>query len=181
MIKVMDSKTDIRGAQELFEKTIGSSASIIIPRPILNPSGQTQIEKLFWFENDRFWISFVTRNLPRYFMNAMGVENPNILNAPVTVIELNFPATGLNRHVQGCFGVKDSDDIVLLHRGRLGGRYAGANLIDYIHANNCVSVDDGGKPQKMVLVARLESSTLLKQLSTFVCQVNEIKRKYKSS
>jgi hypothetical protein len=104
MIRVSDP-ISIQNAQSILERQLILAAEETpIERPIGNRAGHRQNELLYWNAELGFWASFVKRNLPRYYMNAFGIEDPAQVKNPTTIVEVNSPVEGVRRSVAGCFG-----------------------------------------------------------------------------
>ena len=176
MIRVLSDSNAIQKAQSALERQlIYSAEETPFERPIGNRAGHRQNELLYWNAELKFWASFVKRNLPRYYMNALGTEDPAQAKSPTTIVELNSPVEEVRRSVAGCFGFDEKGILYVLHRGKLGGKYVGYATMEKEYSGEWVNVDDGGIDRKMILVGALGSNEFPIRIKDFVYEIKRLK------
>ncbi|MCK9151815.1 MrcB family domain-containing protein [Methanobacterium alcaliphilum] len=113
---------------------------------------------------------------PDSFYNLFGIENPYPTASNETIIEINFPFNGINRKISGAFVKDDSGNVFLVHRGNLGGKYAGKSLLEENYDGEWVDVDDGRILKKFILIGDLDNPDFPEKLKNFVYDICKIKK-----
>jgi hypothetical protein len=119
---------------------------------------------LFTEANNRYWNAFV-------FGKPLKGKNNDI------TVEINSPFEGINRRIGGAFGKDNNGNILVLHRGKIGGGKIGIgkHLFFEKFTGARVNVSDDQQETEFAVVAVLNSRQFSKQVSDFVQEVNEIK------
>ncbi|MEJ5377089.1 MAG: hypothetical protein WHX93_10965 [bacterium] len=118
---------------------------------------------------------------PNRYWNAFGLlssDHPSNI-----ILEINFPLQGINRRIAGVF-VRDTmtDEVLLLHRGGVGGGRQGVGKQAFLSWYNQVSpgrlldFDEGIRAaDKCILIGRLTDDELLGGIYDLVQKVRSFK------
>ncbi len=108
--------------------------------------------------------------------NGFGIGRPKEGRVNSIVCEINFPYEGINRRIAGAFG-KENDEIVLLHRGKIGGGRKGIGKSLFIdnYRGKFIPVSDGDVENNLALVGNFNSRNVINQIELFVKEVERIK------
>lgn len=158
--KIIENKNEIKESQNKLES-------------ILKLTGQKNDDIIFSSDLG-IWMS--SGQNPDSFYNLFGIGKPHHTASNETIIEINFPFSGINRKISGAFAKDDSGNIFLLHRGNLGGKYAGKSLLEENYDGEWVDVDDGKTLKKFINVGNLDEPDFPEKLKNFVFEVCKIKK-----
>jgi len=129
----------------------------------------------FWFtshENDnRYWNGFGFGRPQAGRNNSITVRNNSI------TVEINPPYEGINRNIGGVFGHDKNGEVLVLHRGKIGGGRVGVGkqlFFDNYREEPIIANDDGIE-NKFCLIGSLSSRHLPRQVGNFVSEVHRIK------
>ncbi|MBK9960765.1 MAG: hypothetical protein IPP06_05365 [Saprospiraceae bacterium] len=92
-------------------------------------------------------------------------------------MEVNIPYEGIDRRLGGVFGSNDKGDVLIIHRGTIGGGRVGIGqqlFLENIRDYPIVCLD-GDKENEFFLVGELTSKYLPVQVANFVSEVHRIK------
>lgn len=179
MIQVIQDKKIIRKLHQRFHKQLNPYLTQTINCWVGYPSGSYQDDVRYSPRLD-FWLShFEHKNR---FWNGFGLEKPikggmNSLNG-----EINFPYQGINRKISGVFAKDDENNILVLHRGRIGGGKPGVGKSVFVDnfRGDFVTAIDGDRESEFCLVGELGSNLLPKQVANFINEIYRIKSLIKS-
>lgn len=131
--------------------------------------------------NDIIWHSTyeIKDSTPR-FWNGFGLfaeldekKSNNI------VVEINITFSGTNRRVSGLFAIdQESEDLILLHRGRVGGGRKGIgknSFVGWRRDDLKIVYDEAESEEKAIVVANIDSQNFIDDISKFVLSVFEFK------
>ncbi len=125
------------------------------------------------FEHEEKWI------------NIFGIGQPvEGKGVPITG-QINFPFEGINRRVAGAFAIDGNNNILILHRGKIGGGKPGIgkNLFNDNFRGEFITAIDGNRETRFCLIGELDSPYLYRQISDFIDEIERIKslNEYQSS
>lgn len=135
----------------------------------------------YWSETGAYWVAF-SESDKRYW-NAFGVQDPSATSGPLTVsVEINPPRNGLDRRLSGAFGRGEDGEVLLLHRGGVGGGGKGIGRKEFLHwARDSVEwARDGDRRSPVLVVGRIGDPELPQQIATFVDLVARFKKMVKA-
>ncbi len=170
-LTVIEDPNEIEKAQEIFENRF---------RELVD---ETEFEKLkrdkFRFSKLGIWASFKNPNFfhnknPNYFYNPFGIGEPAKTTINDAVVEINFSLTP-NRQISAAFAKDSSNNIHLLHRGRLGGKFVGKPILEENYNGEWVEAQDGDRKGKFILIGGLNESNFPEKVKDFVLEVYRIK------
>lgn len=149
-------------------------------RAIIGHRGSAFDTRFMYFEAHNFWAVF-DEDINRYW-NAFGVGKPIAGKNNSITCEINFPYEGIDRRIAGVLG-KEGDQIILLHRGKIGGGRTGIgkNLFLKNYRGSLIGIQDGNVENYLALIGPLDSKYFLQQVATFVHEVQRIKDSVDSS
>lgn len=127
------------------------------------------------------WLA-MAENLDNRYWNGFGIGKPENGSLESLSTEINIPKYGINRRIGGAFGKSDSGNILILHRGKIGGGRSGIGktLFENNYRGKFIPVIDGDRTNKMALIGELKSEKLALQVANFVKEVSRIKTENKS-
>jgi hypothetical protein len=175
MIKIIEDQKKIKQLQDRFHQRLfellpeTEFAFVGFPagsfRDNVHYSSDLQIWTSFHKEDNRFW-------------NGFGVGKPIPEKGISLVGEINFPFNGINRRIAGAFAEDSNGDILILHRGLIGGSTKGIGKTLFLekHNGDYVTALDGGRKTKFALVGELESDFFIEQIASFIHSINNIKK-----
>lgn len=138
------------------------------------PSGSFQDIVRYSPELD-IWISQAEHE--NKFWNGFGVGRPiegknNSLNG-----EINFPYEGNYRRIAGAFAIEDNGNILVLHRGKIGGGKPGIgkNYFTDNYRGDFITAIDGDRETNFCLVGELNSQHFPRQVSNFIKEILRVK------
>ncbi len=101
---------------------------------------------------------------------------------PITC-EINFPVSGINRRVGGAFTSDEAGEIVVVHRGKIGGgrQGIGKTLFEDNYTGSWTDIVDGPYKSSAALIGALSSPRFPKQVQQFVFEVERIKKLRKAA
>jgi hypothetical protein len=130
---------------------------------------------VFYSSKFDFWFT-AKANENRYW-NAFGVGEP-IEDRNVSIhVEINFPYESVNRNIGGAFGHNNKGEVLLLHRGKIGGGRIGVGkqlFFDNFRGDFATANDDGIDTEFLV-IGSIHSKHFPKQVSNFIAEVHRIK------
>ncbi|MCW4470194.1 hypothetical protein OGH69_14545 [Flavobacterium sp. MFBS3-15] len=175
MIKIIDDQKTIKILQNRFHQRLfellpeTEYAFVGFPagsfRDNIHYSSDLQIWTSFHEEDNRFW-------------NGFGVGKPVSEKGISLVGEINFPFKGINRRIAGVFAEDENGEILILHRGKIGGgtKGVGKKLFFRKHNGEFITAWDGGRKTEFALVGELESEFFIEQIADFIHSINRIKK-----
>nr|MDO8080342.1 hypothetical protein [Candidatus Freyarchaeota archaeon] len=175
MLKILDNESDIKKAQQTFEKRFKQFIDEKISVNIGFKGGSIKKE-VSWASKLGIWVLF--QLLSNRYGNAFGIGKPREgSNVPITC-EINFPLSGINRTIGGAFAKDSSGNIFVIHSGKIqGGRKGiGKSLFEEKYRGERIVVDEGMVENDFALLGALNSSRFARQVSQFVYEVDRIKR-----
>lgn len=174
MITVITDKHLIKKLYKQFQDKLGSHSYESIKCWVGFPGGSFE-DTVRYFPDLNIWIS-VTKLYNR-FWNGFGIGSPiEGANNSLTG-EINFPFENINRTVAGAFAEDDNGNILVLHRGKIGGGKPGIGKRYFIdnYRGDLVTANDGKIETEFCLVGDLKSKHFPKQVSNFIFEIFRVK------
>lgn len=174
MLKVLESEAAIAKCQRLFVRSLKSLATQTIPVRLGHP-GANEKTKVHWAEPLGLW--FHSRKVTGHFWNAFGLSRPETDGDATIACEINFPLTGIDRRFGGAFAADPGGQLLVVHRGKLGGGRVGVGkrLFEERYRGVWEEMDDGGQRTAIAVVGLLHSERLARQVAQFVRKVARLK------
>lgn len=174
MITVITNKQEIKSLHKLFHRGLDKFMTEYINCLVGHP-GENFEDTVRYSTELGIWISMIEHS--NKFWNGFGVGRPiegknNSLNG-----EINFPYEGINRRIAGAFAKEDDGNILVLHRGKIGGGKPGIGK-HYFKENyrgDFVSAIDGDRETEFCLVGELNSVNFPNQVSIFINEIYRVK------
>lgn len=115
-------------------------------------------------EDNRYW-------------NAFGTSYPEKDKNASIVCEINIPLEGINRRIAAGFAENESGDVVLFHRGKIGGGRKGIGKQLFLDNYRGVleEIVDGDQINEVAIIGNLDSVELAYQIAIFVEEIERIK------
>jgi len=174
MIKIVIDKQEIIKLHRQFHKRIDKFLTVGVDCWVGYPSGSFE-DTVMYSPELNIWLSHGEHD--NKFWNGFGVGEPiegrnNSLNG-----EINFPKEGNYRRVAGTFGVEDNGNILVLHRGKIGGGKPGIgkNYFTNNYRGDFVTAIDGDRETEFCLVGELSSPHFPRQVSNFINEIYRVK------
>lgn len=174
MITIVTDKKQIAKFQQKFKKQIDRFLTEEINCWIGYHSGSFEATALY-SEELNIWTSNFTEN--KSIINLFGIGRPIEGGMNSITVQINFPCENINRRVAGVFAIEDNKNILVLHRGKIGGGKPGIgkNLVLDNYRGNFVTAIDGDRETEFCLVGELNSPHLPRQLANFIHEIAKIK------
>lgn len=176
MLKVLEGKNRISESQALFIRSFEPFIDAKIPVRV-GYSGGNFPDTVSYSSNLNIWLS-TGISLENRFWNGFGIGKPHVgAMIPITC-EINFPKKDINRTIGGVFAVDDSDETLILHRGKIGGgkKGVGKTLFENTYRGKWIEALDGDIENSFALIGLLGSQRLPRYVSHFVHEVGRIKK-----
>lgn len=146
----------------------------------LGHQGNT-LENIVRFNDKMWWSTFDlddNKKSPRYW-NGFGLLPFKNNGTQDIVVEINIPHEGINGRVSGVFA-KDpgTDDVFLLHRGRIGGgrKGIGKHSFKEWYRGSWVKASEGNKKIfEAIMITRIDSKYVIPNIYNFILQVKQFK------
>jgi len=175
MFYVVVSSKEIVSYQSKFKEAL---LSVCDKHPTVRVGypGGSGINRVHYSTKYGFW--FTSKKFDDRYWNSFGLGEPNKHQSNSIVVEINFSLIGLNRGMGGLL-VKDSQNIYLAHRGKIGGGRSGVgkNLFVKFYNGSTTEINDGDHLTDVFIISSLSSALLPRKICEFVNAVDEIKSK----
>lgn len=175
MITIVTDRHEIRKLHQQFHKQLDKYLTDQIDCWVGYPSGSFEDNVKYYSELD-IWISKAEHH--NKFWNGFGVGRPlagknNSLNG-----EINFPYEGNYRKVAGAFAVEENGNILVLHRGKIGGGKPGIGKSYFTdnYRGDFITAIDGDRETNFCLVGELNSLHFPIQISNFIHEIYRVKK-----
>lgn len=111
------------------------------------------------------------------FWNGFGVGKPIAGKNHSINGEVNFPNEGINRGIAGVFAEDEDGNVIVLHRGKIGGGKPGIGKTYFMDnfTGNKVAAIDGGRESIFCVVGELSSNRFPQQVAYFIEEIFRIK------
>lgn len=143
--------------------------------------GSSDEKTVYYSQKYNFW--FTSHESHNKYWNALTVGRPSINTSNSINVEINIPFKGTNRNIGGAFGVNNKGEVLLLHRGKIGGGRVGVGkqlFFDNLRGD-FVTANDNGSDTDFLVISSLNSKLFPKQVANFVSEVLRIKELTKSN
>ncbi|MCB0524508.1 MAG: hypothetical protein KDC75_13215 [Phaeodactylibacter sp.] len=173
MITTEATGREITKLQKRFVSIFNSKKPERIEAIVGSPGGAFKATFLY-FKQFNFWAVF--DNTGTRYWNAFGTGKPIAGKNNSITCEINFPFDGIERRVAGVFG-RESDKVLLLHRGRIGGgrKGIGKSLFFDNYRGAYEVIQDGDQENTLALIGSLDSKYFVQQIASFIFEVQRIK------
>lgn len=174
MIKIVTDKKLILKYQRLFVEQLNSACTEEI-NCILGYQGGSEEWPVNYSDIFNFW--FIEGKHNNRFENAFGFGRPQEGRSTSITVKINIPFEGIGRNIGGAFGREKNGEVLILHRGKIGGGRVGINrsLFFKNYKDKPITADDDGIENDLFLIGALGSNSLPKQVGEFVAEVHRIK------
>ncbi len=175
MIEIITDTIEIGRLHKQFHKSLENSFDQRIPIYVGFPAGN--FHDFIQYSSDlNIWLSFNDSDYSR-FWNGFGVDQPLADRMNSLTGEINFPKTGIDRRTAGAFGRESDGNILVLHRGKIGGGQPGVgkNLFVDNFRGEFVTALDGKVENRFCLVGELHSNLFPRQVADFIWEIRRIK------
>lgn len=181
MLRLVAVSREIAVCQSYFENRLSSSLPVrkqhMIGHLGMNYEVEIQTNGDLWFTS-----KLVGNPEPNRYWNAFGLINSN--RSSDIIVEINIPLRSINRNVAGMYARDpQTNDIYLLHRGRVGGGRKGIGKRAFLewyrinHPDWWLVINEGsGRTAEAIHVAHLSSETLLDDVKRFISHVCTFKQ-----
>lgn len=174
MVNVIADHQEIKRLHRVFHRKIDIYFKEKIDCWVGHPGGSFPDTVRYSPDLD-IWIS--VQNLTTRYWNAFGIGRPKEDANNSLVGEINFPRESINRRVAAVFAIEDNGDILVLHRGKIGGGKPGIGkrlFMDNCRTEKILAID-GSRVTEFCLVGELESIYFPQQISNFISEIYRIK------
>jgi hypothetical protein len=174
MVRVIEDQRTIEKLHRQFLQKLADELAERIDCSVGFPGGSFPTT-VNYSEELNIWISSNEQDT-RYW-NGLGIGRPKPGANNSLVGEINFPYSTINRRIAGAFAIEDGGQILVLHRGRIGGGKPGIgkNYFTDNYSGDRVSAMDGDRETDFCLVAEFDSPLFASQISDFIKQIQRVK------
>jgi len=134
------------------------------------------------YANQSLWYAYKEikeGSSPRHW-NAFGIGETLRQKTPNSiVVEINIPTNGANGRVAGLVAKNRSDQVFILHRGKIGGNSTPLReaFQQFYPQDKWTEVQESTHiTKKAILVTSLQSTSFIEDILFFVKQIDEFKR-----
>jgi len=174
MIRVITDAKRIKKYNTAFKNSLDKELTEFTHCFVSYPSGRTEADVKYSPELN-IWVAQTEYH--NRFWNGFGIGKPIVRRNNTLVGEINFPYSGIDRRIGGVFAQDDNGDILILHRGKIGGGKRGIGKKYFL--DNCtadiVSAIDDKSEEKFCLVGSLNSTLLPQQTANFINEIYRVK------
>lgn len=174
MIEIITDKKLITKYQTEFDRKLKS----VCNQPVnckLGHLGSSGDNTVYYSEELDFWFT-THRNTNRYW-NGFGIGRPETGKNTSITAEINPPYEGINRNIGGAFGYDSNGEVLVLHRGQIGGGKVGIGkklFFDNFRGDFEIA-NDGHRETDFCVIGSLNSKHFPKQVLNFVQEVARLK------
>jgi len=174
MITVITDRQEIQRLHRRFQRQLQQYFTEPFHCRIGYPGGSWNGDVQYSSEFD-LWIA--ERQLDNRYWNGFGSGRPIDWNSNSLSGEINFPYEGINRRIAGVFAIEDNENILVLHRGKIGGGKPGIgkNFFTDNFRGDFVTAIDGNRETQFCLVGELSSPLFARQVANFIFEIRRIK------
>ncbi len=174
MITVITDRQEILKLHGQFHKMLDKFLTVGVDCWVGYPSG-TFNDIVMYSPQLNIWLSHGEHD--NKFWNSFGIGEPVEGKNNSLIGEINFPKEGIYRRIAGVFGVEDNGNILVLHRGKIGGGKPGIgkNYFTDNFRGDFVKAIDGNKETEFCLVGELKSQHFPQQVANFIKEIYRVK------
>ncbi len=175
MITVITDKQEIIKLHKKFHEKLDIFMTSYVDCMVGYPSGSFK-DRVKYSRELNIWLSHGEHE--NKFWNGFGVGEPIEGRNNSLIGEINFPKEGNYRRIAGAFGIEDNGNILVLHRGKIGGGKPGIgkNYFTDNFRGDFVKAIDGNKETNFCLVGELNSNHFPRQVSIFINEIFRVKK-----
>jgi hypothetical protein len=171
-LKIIENESEIAESQKKFVEIFKNAADKIVSGKAGFQGGQEE-GNFYWSNKLGIWLCSRKIETSRYW-NGFGVEEPEEDSGHTIICEINFPLTGIRRSVAGAFAKDESENIYVIHRGKLGGNFSKV-FFEENYEGEWTSVQDGDRKTDVVVIGRLDDPMLPEKVRDFVLMIDKMK------
>jgi hypothetical protein len=174
MVTVISDKRQIQKLHHQFHDTLNKYFTEKIYCRVGYPGGSFE-DDVYYSKDLDLWIG--ATKLENRYWNGFGHGRPIDWNSNSISGEINFSIDGINRRIAGAFAEEDNGNILVLHRGKIGGGKVGIGKAYFTDNCRCdfVTAIDGDKESEFCLVGELNSKHFPKQVANFIGEILRVK------
>lgn len=176
MLRIITEENKVLDIQNtlvnLLKERLIDEGDFKIGFPSGSVSARISFDKNIWYYSHN-----ITNSSPR-FWNGFGIaselsdkKNNNI------VVEINIPTHGINKRVSGFFATDESNNVFLMHRGKVGGgrKGIGKNAFLNWHQGRLEPVFHNEEENKALIIGDINSNEFINELTKFIKDVSKFK------
>lgn len=173
MIRILTDYREIERIHKLFHKSLNKVLKEKIFGRVGYPGGSFEGEIRYSPHLD-VWMA--TRPESSKYWNGFGIGRPSSTKGNSIVGEINIPFRP-TRTIAGAFGIEDDGNILLLHRGKIGGGSEGVGKTLFVQnfRGDFVEAEDRGQHNSLCVVGEIGSKYFHRQVKNFIEEVKRIK------
>jgi len=174
-VTVVDDRQAIKRYNGQFVDSFRKAGTRTI-KAIVGYRGGSELMPLYWNEHLGIWFGASTAE--RRYWNAFGTVEPREGKGVSISCEINFPMEGIDRRIGAAFVSADERDVLIVHRGRIGGgrKGIGSELFRDNFSGSWLVTQDASRESEVAVVGALAAERSPKQIAAFVREVERIKR-----
>lgn len=174
MIKVVEDQRTIARLHKQFLAKLADEFAERIECWVGFPGGNFP-DTISYSDELDIWVSSNEQDT-RYW-NGFGVGRPKPGSNNSLVGEINFPYLDINRRIAGAFAIEGDGNVLVLHRGKIGGGKPGIgkNYFTENYTGEWVTAIDGDRETDFCLVAEFGSPLFASQVADFIKQIQRVK------
>jgi len=174
MITIITDEKQIKDLHNKFHKRLSEFLTENIKCDI-GHAGGTIKGKVKYSSKLKIWIAQYDEY--NRFWNGFGLGRPQEKKNNSITGEINFPFNGINRKIAGTFAKDEDNNILVLHRGIIGGSKIGIGKKYFLEnfRDEPIIALDGDKETIFCLVGELNSPHFPEQVKTFIEEIGRIK------
>ena len=175
MLTAVTDEAAIRRSQRLLARSLRACAGESATAALGFPGGGIRA-RVAWSDDLGIW--FCSKRLADRYWNAFGTENPTAGATCRIACEINIPLAGADRRIGGAFASSPAGDVLLVHRGILGGarRGIGKGLFTERYRGVWALLADPAGRAGVAVIGGLASPRLAREVALFVQKIAGIKR-----
>jgi len=179
VLKTVIDRTEIDKNQNEFRELFVSKATKMVEGSLGYKGGEDYV-KMYWIEDLRIWGVF--QQVENRYWNAFGDQDPTYKNDRSIIVEINFPFKNPNSRIAGLFAHDETGDVIVLHRGLIGGGQKGFGKKVFFenYLGDYIEIEENKQRKFVAQIGKLESKDFVLNLKKFVTEVKRIKQKIKS-
>lgn len=179
MLTAITDEKKVKACMQQLARELKQYSTVQPSRTIAYPQGTYTTKVKYSSELGLWWcFSFAEeKNSVRYW-NAFGIDNVLDHSKLRITAEINMPIKGTNLRVGGTWATDAAGHKYLLHNGKIGGgaRGVGQSLfLNHFNFDALQEVDMQGRIRKYVIVTRLGSPTIGREVAYFIKEIHRIK------
>ena len=174
MVTIITDRQQIKNLHGQFQKKLDRYFTDNIDCWVGYPGGNFEDTVRYSSDLD-IWIS--VQNLDTRFWNGFGIGRPTEGANNSLAGEINFPYEDIDRRIAGAFAQEDNGQILVLHRGKIGGGKKGIGKTFFTDnfRGDFVTAIDGDRETDFCLVGELNSQHFPRQVSNFIKEIYRVK------